>query len=90
MRLVDETDVLAAVDALDEPQLPQRTAAVEHLGHEPFGELEQLPARAGRRERGQSHVSSDVELVVVDPHRAPAPERHRHHPLAEARDQLQA
>ena len=32
----------------------------------------------------------DVEVVVVDPDRAPAPERHAHHPLAEAWDELQA
>ena len=44
-----EPDVLAAVDALDEPELPQRTVAVEHLLHEPLGEREQLaPATRAR------------------------------------------
>ena len=47
VRLVDQADVLAAVDALDEPELPQRTVAVEHLPHEPLGQREQLPAAPG-------------------------------------------
>ena len=52
VRLVDQADVLAAVDALDEPQLPQRAVAVEHLHHEPLGELEQLaPAARARAAR---------------------------------------
>ena len=85
-----EADVLAAVDALHEPQLPQRSVAVEHLRHEALGELEQLTPAPGRGQRGEPHVVGDVEALVVDPHRPAPPERHRHHPLAEAGDQLQA
>ena len=60
------------VDALDEPELPQRAVAVEHLRHEPLGELEQLAPAPGRGQRGQPHVVGDVEAVVVDPDRAAA------------------
>jgi len=87
---VDQSDVLTTVDAFDEPELPQRAVAGEHLRHEPLGELEELTPVPGRWQRGEPHVVGDVEPVVVDPHRTAAPERHRHHPLAEARDQLEA
>ena len=35
---------VAAIDALDEPELPQRMVAVEDLLHEPLGERDQLAA----------------------------------------------
>ena len=44
VRLVHEPDVVATVDALDEPELPQRMVAVEDLLHEPLGERDQLAA----------------------------------------------
>ena len=90
VRLVHEADVLAVVDTLDEPQLPQRSATVEHLHREPLGELAQLAPGSRCGQRGDAHVIGDVEALVVDPHRPALPERHRHDPLAEAGDELQA
>ena len=90
MRLVDQADVLTAVDAVDEPELPQRTVSDEHLRHQALGQLEQLTSVPRRGQRGEPHVVGDVEAVVVDPHRPAPPERYRHHPLAEPRDQLEA
>ena len=90
VRLVDQPDVLAAVDALDEPELPQRVVAVEHLVHEPLGELEQLAAGAGRGQRGEAHVVARCRTRGRRPRSGARAERHRHHPLAEARDELQA
>ena len=43
MRLLDERDV-AALETFDEPELPQRTAAVEHLRLHPLEEREELTA----------------------------------------------
>ena len=85
-----EADMLAVVDTLDEPQLPQRSATVEHLHREALGELAQLPPGSRRGQRGDAHVIGDVEALVVDPHRPPLPEWHRHDPLAESGDELQA
>ena len=51
---------------------------------------QQLPPGSRRGQRGEAHVIGDVEALVVDPHRPALPERHRHDPLAESGDELQA
>ena len=89
MRLVHEPDVVATVDALDEPELPQRMVAIEDLLHEPLGERDQLAARSRRGEPGEVHVARDVELRVVDPDRATQAERDVLDAAAEARDERQ-
>ena len=90
MRAVDQPHVLAAVDPVDEPHLPQRAAAVEQLAHEALGEGEEVAAAASARERREVHVVRDGETLVVGPHRAPSAERHGYHSLAELRDELHA
>ena len=90
MRLVDEADVLTVVEALHEPELPERPVAVEELAHEPLGQREQVPATAGLRQLREVDVARDVEAVVVDPHGIPDPERHVHDPLAEPGNEVQA
>ncbi len=44
VRFVHEAHVFTAIDAFDEPELPQRMVAVEDLLHEPLGERDQLTA----------------------------------------------
>ena len=58
--------------------------------HQSLGELEQLASGARSREPGEPHVSGDVEVVGVDPDRAAPAVGHRHDPLAEPGDELQA
>ncbi len=88
--LVDQADVFAPIHPLHEPELPERLLTVEDLDGEAFGQLQQLPSTSGSRQRGQPHVVGDVEALVVDPDRSPLTQRHRHDPLPEARDQLEA
>ena len=88
VRLLDQPDV-AALEPLDEPQLPERPRPVEELRLDPRGEREQLLAAARRRQRGEAHVVRDVEARVVDPDRPTLLERHVHDPLAEPRDEVQ-
>ena len=90
VRLVDQPHVPAVVEALDEPQLPQRPVAVEELAHQALGQREEVAPAPRLRELGEVHVAGDVEAVVVDPHRVPDTERHVHDPPPEARDQVQA
>ena len=89
VRLLDQPDV-AASETLDEPQLPQRTRAVEHAGLDPGTQRQQLIARPRVGERGQSNVVRDVEVIVVDPDRTALAERHVHQPAAEPRDVMES
>ena len=75
---------------LDQPQLPQRPGAVEGLREDASGQPLELLLAAGARQRGVAHVEADVEVGVVDPHRAALVERHEGQPLAVARDEVQA
>src|SRR5262249_45396468 len=89
MRLLDDRDV-AALEPLDEPQLPQRAGAVERLGLHAFEQREQLRARSRPWKRGEADVVRDVEAVVVDPDRTAEVEWHPHRLLPEARDEVKA
>jgi hypothetical protein len=74
----------------DEPQLPQRAAAIE-LGREDLREhREQLLVSAGCGEGGAAHVEIEPKPRVVDPHRAAAVKRRVRQPLAVARHAVQA
>ena len=76
-----------ALEALDEPDLPERLVAVELLGEHAAGEVPQLLLGAGGGERGRAHVVAQVQVRVVDPLRAALAERHEGEPLAVARHQ---
>ena len=75
---------------VDEPDLPQRLGAVELLGEHAAGQLAQLLLARRRRQRGVADVVADVEVRVVDPHRARLRERRERELLAVARDLVQA
>jgi hypothetical protein len=57
------------VDAVDEPDLPQRAAAVQALGEQPPGQALELLVVARRRQPGVAQVVAQVEVRVVDPDR---------------------
>jgi len=79
-----------ALDALDQPHLPERLGPVELLGEDPRCEVAQLLIGAGRRQRRAAHVVVEVEERVVDPYRAALSEGDRAQLLAKARHQVQA
>ena len=56
----------AALDALDEPELPERSGAVELVGHQPADQLVELLAATRRGHTDPAQVEVDVELVVLD------------------------
>ena len=86
VRLLDQRDV-AVFETFDEPDLPQRTFAVEELLLHARRERDQLLPRARLRQRGVPHVVRHVEAVVVDPDRTALVVGNRHQPAAEAREQ---
>ena len=88
VRLGDEREAVA-LEALDEPHLPQRLGAVERLRVDPRGERAQLRLRAGRRQRGVAHVVLEVEAGVVDPQRTAGLDGREGELLAEARDEVE-
>ena len=55
---------------LDQVHLPQRAGAVERARHQPGDQLGELLVGARPGQRGAAHVVGDVEVLVVDPHRA--------------------
>jgi hypothetical protein len=57
-------------DTLDQPHLPERTAAVERLREEQPDQLGQLAHRARSRHRDAVHVAAHVEVGVVHQPRA--------------------
>ena len=89
MALADDREAVV-VQALDQPQLPERLAAIELLGEDPRGEVAQLLLGAGRRQRGLPHVVVEVEVRVVDPDRPALVEGDEAQLLAEARHQVQS
>ena len=88
VRLADEREA-AALDALDQPDLPQRLVAVELLGEHAARERAQLLLGAGRGQRGLAHVVAQVQVRVVDPARPALAERHEGELLAVARDEVE-
>ncbi len=87
--LADDREAVA-LEALDQPQLPERLRAVELLGEDPRGEVAQLLLGARRRQGGLADVVVEVEVGVVDPDRAALAEGDEAELLAEARDEVQA
>ena len=67
---------LAADDPVDVPHLPQRPAPVELVAHQHPEQVADLLPAAGRRHRDAADVLVDVEVLVLDPHRAVEVERH--------------
>ena len=58
------------LEALHHPQLPERLLAVEGLCEDAPGQVAQLIPAARRRDRRVANVIQDLEMRVVDPHRA--------------------
>jgi hypothetical protein len=90
VHLGQQRDALAARDALDDRELPQRTRAIQAPGELLAHQLAQLLRPARRRQRGAAHVPAEVELLVVDPDRMRQPGSGRLQALAIARDEVQA
>jgi len=84
MRLRDDREAVL-VDAIHQPQLPQRFGAVQALREDAPGELPQLVLAGGRGERGVAQVVARVEMRVVDPDRPALYERRERQLLAVAR-----
>jgi hypothetical protein len=59
---------LAALQAVDDEELPHRPAAVDERGMQPRHVLLQLPVGARLGQRDVAHVVVDVDVVVVHPH----------------------
>ena len=57
----------AVLEALDDEELPERPGAVERGADEGGGEVEQLPHRAGVRQRRPAEVVVEVEVGFVPP-----------------------
>ena len=67
MHLADDREA-PALDALDEPELPEGLPAIELLRHHPPHEPLERAQVARHGQRGVAHVVVDVERLVVDPH----------------------
>ena len=89
VHLGDERDAVV-LEALDDPDLPQRLAALELHARDVAHDVGQLAQRAGRRHADPFDVAVDVEVRVVDPHRVVQPQRHIDDPLAERSHQMHA
>src|SRR3989475_2832703 len=87
--LGDDGEALPALEALDDPHLPERLGAVELLGHDAAREALQLLRVARPREARVPDVVVDVEVRVVPPHRV-ALDRGPGEDLAVAGDEMQA
>ena len=80
---------MAALETLDEPRFPQRTVAVERLGHDPSHQAAERSVVTRCGQRRVSQVVREVEMGIVDPDRSAQLERHRTHSLAVAGDQVE-
>ena len=78
------------LEALDQPELPERLRAVERLREEASRDVAQLLLRARRRQRRVADVVGEVEVGVVDPEGPAGLDRREGQLLAEARHQVQA
>ena len=58
-----------AAKAIDLYELPQRTGAIERIGSDQGGKVEQLAHRAGFGEGDVPYVEAQIEVAVIDPHR---------------------
>ena len=85
----DDTHV-PALEALDDPQLPERTAAVERAPGDLGRELGKLVEAARRGQRCTADVVIEVEVGILDPHRVMHAERDLDHAPAERLEARQA
>ena len=88
MHLGDDADV-AVLETLDDPQLPQRAAAVERAPGDLGRQLGELVEAAGSGERGPPDVVVEIEVGILDPHRVMHAERDLDHAMAEPRIEAQ-
>ena len=79
-----------ALEALHQPQLPERLGAVELLREDPRGERPQLVLAAGLGQPRVADVVGEVEVDVVGPERPARLERRLDEPLSEAGHQVEA
>ena len=77
------------LETFDEPRFPQRTIAVEWLGHDPSHQAAERSVIARCGQRCVSQVVREVEMGIIDPDRSAQLERHRTHSLAVAGDEVQ-
>ena len=78
-----------AVEAVNQPHLPQRSPGGQGLRkHAAAQDAQRLLVR-GRGKRGRPHVKANVEPVVVDPYRAALIQRDQRQPLAVARHEVE-
>ena len=77
------------LQAVDEPELPERLAAIELLREDAARERPELVLATWRRQRREANVVVKVEMRVVDPLRPPLAERHERELLPVARDEMQ-
>jgi hypothetical protein len=76
--------------SLHQPQLPQRTRAIQCLGEHSPTQPPQLGLVAGVGQRGVTDVEGDVEVRIVDPGRSALGQRDERKPLAIAGHQVQS
>ena len=77
-----------SLDAVHQPDLPHRLAAVEPLREDPRRERSQLLLAARGREGGMADVVVEVQVGIVDPHGTTLAEGDEAQLLAEARHQV--
>jgi hypothetical protein len=79
-----------ALDAVDEPHLPERLRPVQALGEDTRCERAQLIFTRRRGQGGVPHVIAQVETGIVDPLRPALAERDEPELLPEARHEVEA
>ena len=77
---------LAAAQAFDDGELPERPRAVERVERDQRGEVEELAHRARLRQRDAADVLIDLEVGIVDPQRRGEADRRRLDAPSEAGD----
>ena len=87
--LADDREAVA-LQALDQPELPERLRAVELLREDPRRQHPQLLLGAGLGQRGVADVVGEVEVRIVDPDGRALAEGDEAELLAEARHEVQA
>ena len=87
VQLLDQSR-LAAAQAVDDDELPQRSGAIERIAGDEAGQVEQLTHRAGLRQGDVADVVAQVEVAVGDPRRRREVDRRRLHTLAESLDHV--
>src|SRR5262249_17307405 len=88
VRLGDERPAVIA-QSLDQPDLPEWLRPVQVLRQDPAGKVSQLLLSPWPRDGRMPKVIEDLEVRVVNPDRAPEPQRNEAHLLSIARDKVQ-